>query len=103
MAPEKIACTSAGPALNVAVLSVTFGPSAWLKMPSWTPTSAVAWVRFGKYPRVRVTFSAVAGAAVCWLEAAALLEDDALLEDLVLLEQAARAEATARTATARNP
>src|SRR3954451_5895681 len=50
------ASTAAGPALKVLVWRVTFGPRSLAKMPLATPTRAVAWVRFGKYPRRRSTW-----------------------------------------------
>src|SRR6185503_7783747 len=43
--------------LNVLVSSFTLGPRASAKIPFPTPTRAVAWVTFGKYPSRRVTFS----------------------------------------------
>src|SRR5688572_15173072 len=53
MAPEKIASIAEGPALKGVVFSRS-EPSALLKMPDSTPTSAVACVRFGKYPNRNV-------------------------------------------------
>src|SRR3954470_16751049 len=50
------ASTAAGPALNVLVCSVTLGPRSLAKIPLATPTRAVAWVTFGKYPRRRSTW-----------------------------------------------
>jgi len=47
-APEKSASTAAGPALNVAVVSLTFAPRFLAKMPDSTPTMAVAWVMLRK-------------------------------------------------------
>src|SRR5439155_16382531 len=54
-APEKMASTAAGPALNVWVDSFTFEPRAAAKIPFSTPTSAGACVTLGKQPRCRVT------------------------------------------------
>jgi hypothetical protein len=48
MDSAKRASMAFGPALNVCVCRVTFGPSLSAKMPFSTPTSAVAWVMFGK-------------------------------------------------------
>src|SRR6266508_159226 len=52
MAPENSASTAGGPALNERVSSLVSPRLRW-KMPSWMPTRAVAWVRFGKYPSRR--------------------------------------------------
>lgn len=43
------ASISDGPALNCEVFSCV-PPSSFWKRPSWSPTRAVACVRFGKYP-----------------------------------------------------
>ena len=45
--PALSASISEGPALKVAVLTAV-PPSSFWNSPSWTPTSGVAWVRFGK-------------------------------------------------------
>src|SRR5947209_11997017 len=58
MAPDNSASVAAGPALNVAVLSL-LAPSASWKKPFFTPTIALAWVKFGKYPRCTVNGFAV--------------------------------------------
>ncbi len=47
-APERSAVTSSGPALKVAVISVTFEPRSRAKIPRSTPSNAVACVMFGK-------------------------------------------------------
>ncbi len=47
-APESSAVTSSGPALKVAVISVTFEPRSRAKIPRSTPSNAVACVMFGK-------------------------------------------------------
>ncbi len=47
-APEKMASTASGPALNGFGVSVTLSGNAASKMPCLRPASAVAWVRFGK-------------------------------------------------------
>src|SRR5947209_6235005 len=60
MAPDSNASVAAGPALNVAVLSL-LAPSASWKKPFFTPTMALAWVKFGKYPRWTVIGLAVVG------------------------------------------
>ena len=61
MASANSASTASPPALNVDVSSVTLSPSASARMPFSTPTSAVAWVTFGKYPSRSVTCSPDAG------------------------------------------
>ena len=63
MASANRASTASPPALNVDVSSVTSSPSASARMPLSTPTSAVAWVTFGKYPRRNVTCSPGAGSS----------------------------------------
>ena len=47
MEPALSASISEGPALKLACL-ISVPPSSFWKRPSWRPTSAVAWVRFGK-------------------------------------------------------
>ncbi len=49
MAPENSASIAAGPALNVFASSFVLPRDCW-KKPLFTPTSAGAWVMFGKYP-----------------------------------------------------
>lgn len=62
------ASISDGPALKVAVLSWV-PPSSFWNRPSWSPTSAVACVRFGKYPmRTVSTESFLPLAAFTFLE-----------------------------------
>ncbi len=46
---EFSASISEGPALNCAYVALV-PPSSFCRMPSWSPTSAVPCVRFGKYP-----------------------------------------------------
>jgi hypothetical protein len=66
-------------------------------MPSWTPTRAVAWVRFGKYPRWSVTDPELAAAV-----AALSVEDDVVEDDEDEQAPASRArEATAAAGTRR--
>lgn len=47
--PPLRASISEGPALKVCGL-IWVAPSSLAMRPSWRPTRAVAWVRFGKYP-----------------------------------------------------
>ena len=47
MAPESSASMAAGPALKVVVSSLV-SPSASWKVPFFTPSTAEAWVTFGK-------------------------------------------------------
>src|SRR2546421_3919142 len=47
-APDSRAVTSSGPALKVPGLKSTPAPRLLVKIPSWTPTTALAWVRFGR-------------------------------------------------------
>ena len=47
MAPDSSASIAAGPALKVLVSSLV-SPSASWKVPSFTPSTAEAWVTFGK-------------------------------------------------------
>src|SRR5664279_1196437 len=61
MAPDSRASMAAGPALKVLVSSLVSPSAAW-KVPSFTPSTAEAWVTFGKYPSFRVSAPA-AGAA----------------------------------------
>ena len=48
MASANSASEASVPELKVEVSSVTFGARCSLKIPLPTPTSAVAWVMFGK-------------------------------------------------------
>src|SRR2546421_11965554 len=54
-APEKSASTAAGPALNVDVFRVTFGPRKRAKILFLRPTMADPWVTLAKYPSRSVT------------------------------------------------
>src|SRR5664279_1041570 len=94
MAPDSRASISAGPALNVLVSSFVSSSSSW-KVPSFTPSTAEAWVTFGKYPSLRV--SAPAAGAVAPLEPA---EDAAAAEAVELpLEESLEEQADAVIAT----
>src|SRR5664279_1391978 len=62
MAPDSRASIAAGPALKVLVSSLV-SPSASWKVPSFTPSTAEAWVTFGKYPSFKVSAPAAGAAA----------------------------------------
>src|SRR5664279_2787476 len=101
MAPDSRASIAAGPALKVLVSSLV-SPSASWKVPSFTPSTAEAWVTFGKYPSLRVSAPAAGAAAPLEpAEAAAAAEAVELPLEESLEEQAdAVIATTATTATA---